>query len=252
MLVAGACCWVAAGWIGGADPGALSRWSQDLVRPLALPFLWRQLRDAEAGGDPAEAFARARQLLTALPGWADGYTVFAYRYVLDGGDPNASEAARAEATRRRLELALTFLEEARPTCGPREDDLLVAASFLVELAARNEPGLAATMAEAPAIVADRLLAEAERVGGGASVREQRVYFAPQVAAALLRGADHLRAIEVLRDAAARCDEVRDRERAADWQRTLRAVAARLAGDRTVDPEPLLADPRLVPLHPFLR
>src|SRR5262249_12933534 len=94
---------VCAAAAGGAEPKLdnLGAWGLALARPLTMPFLWRSLADALHGGDPAEAFARAQVLLDALPEWADGHAVFAWRYALEGGDPLATGEVRAQAAKAR-------------------------------------------------------------------------------------------------------------------------------------------------------
>jgi hypothetical protein len=245
-------CWLAAAVVGGADPEAATDSAQALVRPLVLPFLWRSLDDANRTGDPAEAFTKAQLLLRATPGWTDGHTVFAYRYALDGGDTVLPAAARARAAADRLQVALAVLEDARSTCGPRQAELLWSMAWLVELAVRQEPALQTLLPEDPVILADRYLADAERLGAGRLVREQRLFDLPRLCAAFLRSGDRVRALELLDEGIRRCATMSDPAITGDWRQTLARVRRALAGDPTVDRAALRADIRLQSLATFLR
>jgi hypothetical protein len=245
-------CWLAALAVGGADPAAVSAAAAALVRPLALPFLWRGLTDAMQQGDPQEAFARAQLLLRATPGWADGHTVFAFRYALEGGVTVLEEAARARADADRLQVALAVLEAARPACGQREAEMLSAMAWLVELAVRQQPAIAALLGEDPVILADRYLEAAERLSGARMVREQRLYDLPRLVAAFLRAGDRDRALRLLDEGIVRCAAPANAGLAADWQPTLVLVRRALAGDPDVDRGALARDIRLQPLATFLR
>src|SRR6185436_19804544 len=169
----GLACLGGAAVVGGASPAGARTELEAMVRPIALPFLWRSLGDASRAGDPAEAFAKAQLLLEAIPGWADGYIVFAYRYALDGGDVALPPAARERAAADRLQIGLSVLDRARASCQRDEIDLLVSMSWLVELAVRREPGIAPLLGTAPAVLADGFLVAAEARGAGRMVREQR-------------------------------------------------------------------------------
>jgi len=257
LILAGLGCSTAGLLVGDARLDHLAGWCAAATRPLLLPFLWRTLAEAQRSGNPAEAFAKAQQLLALLPGWVDGHTVFAYRYALDGGDGDDTGAARVLAAKARLDAALALLEAARPLCGARESELLFAMGFLVELMARNEPGLEAVLAADPgagpsAVIFDRYLSEAERVGAAASVREYHTFLVPGLAAALLRSGDTAGADAVLTRAIERCAAIRDRALGEQWRATLLAVRDHLRGGTVQDRSALLQDQRLAPLHSFLR
>ena len=251
-LVLGGACWAAAAAVGGFDTAGIAAAGEAIARPLALPFLWRSLRDAAANADPAEAFAKARQLLAATPGWTDGQTVFAFRYALDGGDTILPPQEHARAAADRLRAALAMLEAARPAAGRREIELLSAMAWLVELAVRLEPAIAAALGDDPAAVADRYLAEAEARGAGRMVQEQRLAQLPRLCAAMLRAGEPDRAVQLLEEGMRRCDALHDSPFAAPWRATLDAVRRCLRGDPGVDRAALLADERLQPLAAFLR
>lgn len=226
-----------------------------LARPVALPFLWRSVVDATENADPVEAYERARLLLAATPGWTDGHSVFAFRFVLDGGAVALPPEQRAAATKDRLLLALAALEEARASSGKREAALLADMAWLVELTMRNEPGVTPLLGTDPAFLADRFLAQAEALDGGRMVREQRLYDVPRLCAAMLRAGDRSNALSLLEEAAARCERSGVPELAGEWRETLLLVLRSLADDSPLDPVAARrqkADPRLEALAPFLR
>jgi hypothetical protein len=254
LLAALLCAWVAGAIAFGSTDHAM-RAPRDLVRPVALPFLWRSLADAAEKSDPAEAYECAQRLLAATPGWADGHAVFAFRYALQGGATVLDPTARAVAAKDRLLVALAVMEDARASCGPRESALLADMAWLVELAVRNEPGIAPLLDPDPAILADRLLADAESHGGGRMVREKRLYDVPRLCAALLRAGDRRSALALLDEAAVRCAQSGIEELAGEWRATLLATRTLLAGEGPANPalrEQQKADPRLEALAPFLR
>lgn len=236
------------GWAGLREVAA---WC---VRPILLPLAWTARDEAAAAGDPSEAFARGQQILQLLPTWTDGHAVFAYRHVLAERDPGATAETRAAAMLRRLQTALAWLEDARRTAGRHEADLLQSMAFLPEVAAMQEPGLAALLQPqgGPWAIADRYLEAAERLQPSAAQREQRTFFLPRLAAGLLAAGDRVRALAVLGAAVARSAEVRDAELAAEWRARLDEVRRVLLGERGVDLTAVHADVRMAPLLPFLR
>ena len=246
--------WIAFVVANGSAERALAA-PRALVRPTVLPFLWRSLVDATQHADPTEAYERARLLLAATPGWTDGHSVFAFRFVLDGGAVVLPPGQRAVATKDRLLFALAALEDARSSSKSREAALLVDMAWLVELATRNEPGVAGLLGTDPALLADRYREQAERIGGSRMVVEQRLYDVPRLCAALLHGGDRKHALALLDDAAARCQRSGIPELAGEWRDTLLQVRDALAGVAPVDPvrqERQKADARLEALAPFLR
>jgi hypothetical protein len=250
ILLAGAGLWALALWLSPPSVDNLAAVCTDAMRPAVLPFQWRALSDAQRSGTASEAFTAARTLMELLPRWTDGHLVFAYRFALSGEEQVLDGGPERAA--RRLQAALAFLETARGQNAGREVDLLVGASYLVELAGRHHPGIGARLGDEPAVLADRYLALAEAAGAGPSVRESRLFSVPRLLAGLLRAGDRERALEVLDLALHRVPEVRDRELAAEWQQQLERVRSRLRGDRNTDLAELEADPRLEPLLPFLR
>jgi hypothetical protein len=227
---------------------ALTEVAAWLVRPLTLPFAWQAHGEAERSGRVDEAFACAQRLLRLLPSWTDGYIAFAYRYAL--ADDPAADVATAT---RRLTAATAWLEGARASTGRREHEILQALAFLPEVAVRQTPALAATLTArgGPAGIADSYLAELERRFPSPARREQRMFFAPQLAASLLHHGARAAAIDVLRTAIDKARTARDRELAAAWAERLGEVARHLEGD-AVDLTAVRADARLAPLLPFLR
>ncbi|MEQ1633680.1 MAG: hypothetical protein ABL997_14975 [Planctomycetota bacterium] len=239
----------------GGDENALATTASTLVRPVALPFLWRSLVDASSNGDAREAWERAQLLLLATPGWADGHSVFAYRFALDGGDTVLPPLERVLAARDRLRLSLRFLEDARANCKQREIQLLSDMAWLVELAVRNEPEIAPQLGVDPAVLIDGYLAQAEALGAGRMVREQRLYEVPRLCAAMLAAGDRARALAVLDSAIDRASQQPDPALNEEWRTVLQAVRRDLDGSNAADPEGRTArkaDPRLQPLAPFLR
>jgi hypothetical protein len=236
------------------QPAALAEFAAWLWRPAALPFVWRAQREAMEHGDSSEAFARAQQVMALLPRWSDGYIAFAYRYALAPAATAAPPAAAAEFAHRRLQLALAWLESARPRVGRREVDLLQLAAYLPEVACRNCPPLAERLRQTggPAALADRYLAALAQRYPSAATTEQRIFFAPQLAAGLLDAGQANAAIEVLQHAMAQSRHVRDQALAAEWQRRVGEVVAVLQGDRTIDLTAVRADDRMAPLVPHLR
>lgn len=233
-------------------PAAVQELAASLVRPAMLPFTWTALDQARRSGDEAEYFARARQLLDLMPTWTDGETVFAYRLALDRHAAAAVDGG--EDAWRRLQLALAWLEAAREHAGRREINLLQTMAFLPEVAEMQQPELAERLRPTggAAALADRYLAEAERLHGSPEVRERRTFLAPKLAAGLLAAGDRSEARAVLDTAIARSAEVRDRELATEWRQRLDEVRRRLDGDASVDLTAVRADPRFQPLLPYLR
>ena len=254
VVVACLALWVAVVAMHGSAESAFAA-PRALARPVALPFLWRSVTEATENADPVEAYERARQLLAATPGWTDGHSVFAFRFVLDGGAVALPPDQRAAATRDRLLLALAALDEARASSGVREAALLADMAWLVELTVRNEPGVAPLLGTDPALLADRYLAQAEARGGGSRIREQRLHDVPRLCAALLRAGDRSHALALLDEAAARCAQSGVPELAGEWRDTLLLARRTLAGDSPIDAAALRrqkADARLEALAPFLR
>ena len=256
MIGNGALGWGSMGLLAAAaalvppSPAVFAEFGAWAARPAALPFAWHALGDAERRGDPAEVFARAQQILRLLPRWADGQAAFAYRYALAASgtvDP-------PDAALRRLDAALAWLEAARATAGRREPDLLLAMAFLPEVAVRQQPGLEALLAPrgGSAGLADACYAELERRFPSAARREQRLYFAPVLAASLLGAGDLPRARSVLLAAIERTAEARDQTLAAPFRDRLAEVLRRLDGDRDLDLAAVRADARMAPLLPHLR
>lgn len=240
--------WIVAPW----STTAVRELAGAFTRPVLLPFAWQALGTAQQSGDEAEYLARARQITDLLPSWTDGHLVFAYRLAL-GGDGAAPDGDGRDA-QRRLQLALAWLDGARADAGRREVDLLLTMAFLPEVAALQQPALAERLRPhgGAAAIADRYLAEAERLRDGPEVRERRTFLAPKLVAALLAADQPAEALAVLDTAIARSADVRDRELAAEWRQRLEEVRRRLRGDPTVDLGAVRDDPRFEPLLPHLR
>ena len=271
-LVACIACWAAGVHVAGPSLQAPRELARALARPLVLPFLWRGLADAEQRSDAAEAFADSRLVLAWLPEWADGRVLFACRHALEGDEELLAEPLRTERALERLAASWAFLQQekqqalamAAGSAAPERwqrtaRELLSGMAFLVELAARRDPSLAAALA-APgsvlggdaATVADRCLAEAEALGAGPALREQRLFAVPRLAAAFLSRGERRQAVELLELGIRRLDEVRDKDVAAAWRVLLLPVAAYLKGERDEVPPEVLADERVGVLLPFLR
>jgi len=233
-------------------PAVLQQWAGAFVRPALLPFTWTALGEAQRSGDDAEYFARARQLLDLMPTWTDGHAVFAYRLALDTHTAVVGDAG--EHAWRRLQVALLWLESARPDAGRREVELLQTMAFLPEVAAQLQPRLAERLRPngGATALADHYLAEAERIGGGARVFEHRTFLAPKLAAGLLDAGQPAQARSVLATAISRSAAVGDRALATEWASRLDEVVRWLDGDRSVDLAAVHDDPRLAPLWPHLR
>lgn len=236
-------------------PGASPvRWGRELVRPLALPLLWRGLDAAERAGTVGEAMAQARLLMQFLPGWADGHVHFAYRLALHGGLP-AEQDPGARVAWGRLQAALAWLEEALLEVPAFEHELLAAMALLAELAPRHHPGLADRVREAlgvpPAVLADRYLERAEAGQAPPSLREQRTFAAPRLVAAFLASGNREAALATVDWALSRLPAVRDPEVAGRWRTSLENLRAWLAGDRSIPKTVLEKDPLLEPVHPLL-
>ncbi|MFY9341745.1 MAG: hypothetical protein WAT39_04605 [Planctomycetota bacterium] len=234
-------------------PEGLAETVRQVARPLVLPFRWQAVSAAQQRGDAVEMFARAQDLLRLLPEWADGHSVFAYRFALaptGAGD----DGSRGAAARARLELALAYLHDARAKAGRREASLLLDMAFLPQVAAQQEPALQSLLAPAggAAAIADRYLAEAERLFPSAARREQRTFHSVRLVAGLLEANDRAGARAVLSTAIERSHDVRDAALAAEWRARLDEVARWLGGDATVDLSLVQADPRFQPLLPWLR
>lgn len=225
------------------------------ARPTLLPFAWHGLVEAERGSDAEEAFARAQDVMRLLPSWADGFCAFAYRYALAAETtPHADAQERGARAKSRLELAMAWLATARPLAGKHEPAVLQALAFLPEVAVRDEPALAPLLQPqgGAAGIADHWFAELEQRFPRAALREQRTFFAPALAGALLTAGNRDAALAVLQHAIQRSHEVRDQELATEWRSRLQEVVRWLRGDRTVDLAAVRADTRMEPLLPHLR
>ncbi|MEZ6037141.1 MAG: hypothetical protein R3F29_06650 [Planctomycetota bacterium] len=232
-------------------PSALREFASWFARPATLPFAWQAYETANQRGDALEAFARGQQIMRLVPSWTDGQSGFAFRYALTADSAAAADPVAAE---QRLRVALAWIEAGREHAGKRELDLLNMAAFLPDVACRVTPGLAERLRPngGPEAISAAYLAEAERLHPSPAVREQRTFFAPRLAGALLATGDVSQALTVLDAAIARAAEVRDLELATEWAARLAAAARWLRGDRTVDLTAALADRRLEPLWPYLR
>lgn len=255
LALAGVACWSAAAVAGGADVQRATEAGRMLLRPLVLPFLWRSLKDAERHGTPAEAFARGRELTAWLGPWSDGYLWVAWQWANEGALAPGRDAADHL---RRLRLALAWLAEVQQQRPELAIDILVGTSFLVEMAARQDPALAALLPSPSAglgqsaeEIVDGLLQAAERAGAGATVREQRLFAIPGLLAVLWRRGDRDGAFALLDTAIARSATIRKQALATEWRHTLQHLRAALAGDPDADLQALHDDPRLQPLWPLL-
>ena len=242
--------WILAAILGGASLDHGRSLGTALVRPLVLPFLWRTLDDAKASGDSSEVFAKARLLLEATPGWADGYLVFTYKFALDGGDLAVTGPAATRAAYERLQTALAVLEAARSSCPGKEVDLLSGMAFLVELAARRYPAITELLGEDPVQIADRYLAVAESLDPHHSTGQQRLFLVPLLCGALLRAGDRRATVELLDAAIDRGQALAERPLVADWLGQLDNLKKALLGDPTADRAALADDPRLETLTPY--
>ncbi|MCA8975438.1 MAG: hypothetical protein KDC98_12010 [Planctomycetes bacterium] len=223
-----------------------------LVRPAVLPFAWRDLQDAFRSGDPGEALARAQRILQLLPAWTDGQIVFSYRFATEGATASEAPADRAAAAWRRLQIALAWLESTRRTAGRREVELLQAMAMLPEIALAREPGLEPFLRRAggASAMANRYLEEAERISDSPTIREQRTFLTPTLAAGHLATGDRIGAIAVLDNGIARSTDVADRELATEWAALLTLVVRHLRGEE-IDLTAVRADSRMTPLLPYL-
>lgn len=241
-------------WAAGAGAGARAQAVEAgrmLLRPFVLPFLWRAVDDADHGGTPAEAFARGRALCDWLGPWADGYLWVAWRWAEGGQGDSAAHL-------RRLRTTLVWLEDVRRQRPQLAIELLLGSSFLVEMAARHDEGLAERLPDpehglgrSAEEVVDGLLQAAEAEGAGASVREQRLFAVPGLAAVLLRRGQTAAALDLLDHAIERCASIRKPELRDEWRTQLQRVRAALAREPGIQLEALRADPRLAPLWPLL-
>ncbi|HEX5051109.1 MAG TPA: hypothetical protein VFZ65_05015 [Planctomycetota bacterium] len=247
-----AACFAGAGFLLPPDAAVAREVAAWFVRPVALPFAWKDQQAAQKRGDTAEAFARAQQILDLLPAWTDGYAVFAYRFALDGGSLAVSYAERASAALQRLRIALAWLEAGRNHAGRREVELLQTMAFLPEVAVTQEPRLAELLPGGAVALTDAYLAQAEVIHPSPAVREQYIFLQPERAAALLAAGDRRAALLVLDTAISRSAEVRDRELATEWRTRLDEVRRWLRGDTSVDLTAVRADPRMHDLLPHLR
>ncbi|GAB4149972.1 MAG: hypothetical protein Fur0037_18380 [Planctomycetota bacterium] len=250
LALCGVACWILAAALGGATADRVEEAGRAVVRPFALPFLWRSLDESIRGGSPEEAFAKGRKLMHWLGGWADGYLWIAWRWV--------DQASRAGGPQQALRDALTWLGQARARHPSVAVDLLVGCSWLVEMAARSDPGmvdLLASAGEGPARsaeeISDGFLAEAEKEGAPAWVRERRLFLVPRLLAVMLDRGESAGALALLDAAIERCSSIRDGDFAAEWRGVLRRLKGIVAGDRSADRADLIADPRLSPLRDFL-
>jgi hypothetical protein len=225
------------------------------LRPARLPFAWQAMQTAADSGDSQEVFARGQQLMQLVPAWTDGHSAMVYRYVLthEVGETPGDSAIAAE---KRLQVGLALLEQARSSAGKREYSLLHAAAYLPDVACRQLPGLAERLqnkqAGGAAAIADHYFREAARLFPTPAIKEQQLWYAPQLAASLLACGAKTAAIAVLDDAIVHAPEMRDKQLATPWAARLQEVVAWLRGDHTVDLQEVFEDRRFVLLQPFLR
>ena len=246
-----ACC-AGAVWLAPPRLDALAEFTAWCVRPATLPFAWRALGETERHGDPTELFLRSQQVMRLLPSWTDGYGAFAYRYALAPTEGRDS-AQRGRTAAARLDAAMAWLEQARPLVGRREFEVLQVLAFLPEVACRVEPELARLLQPrgGAAKIAAGYMAQLEQRFPGPAVQEQRTFFAPQLAAALLGANQRDEAIAELRAALGRASSVRDQALAREWAARIDEVLRWLAGDRTIDLGAVRTDTRMAPLLPWL-
>lgn len=224
------------------------------LRPARLPFAWQAMQEATDKGDAREAFARGQQIMQLVPSWSDGHSAMVFRYVLTHDDSEDANHVAA-AAEKRLYAGLARLEAARQYAGRREYGLLFAAANLADIACGHFPGLAERLqqrrAGGAAAIANHYFELAERLFPSAAVHEQKLWYAPTLAAAMLTCGARTAAVDILVRAIAQAPDIRNQELASDWADRLREVVARLRGDRTVNLDKVFADLRFEMLQPFL-
>jgi hypothetical protein len=223
-----------------------------LLRPLALPFLWRGL-EAGAQEPPEAQAARARQLLRLLPAWVDGHVHFAAMLAFDA----SSRAVGEEVALDRVLAGVAMLEEAVRVNRARVDELWAAIASFIEIRADQDPGIAAAFrrrmgldaAEAADLYLERAIAAAPAFG---SLRERRTYLRIKLVASALRVGDDARAIAILRLMRRELARASAPDLAAAWDRSLAALEEWLAGGKDDIPAGLEDDPHLGEVAAALR
>jgi hypothetical protein len=253
---AGIACWTAAALVPAGAPRDPATLVRAAARPLLLPPLWNGVAAAERSGSPTAYVAQGRWLLDLLPRWTDGWIHFAAKL---GFDASIAAAPGPESLDHLLD-ALALLETALARHPTAADRLLGAMASFVAIRTEQDPVLAAAWrARAggdPADAVDRLLARAidslpPDAGARLLLGERRAWLSLRLIAGALRTGDRARARALVELARGRFAEVRDRQNAAEWQRSLDLVARALDRDPTLATAELRADPRLAELLPLL-
>lgn len=225
------------------------------LRPARLPFAWQAMEEATERGDGEEAFVRGQQILQLVPSWSDGHAAMVFRYVMTHDDSEHPDEVAA-AAEKRLFTGLATLEAAREHAGKREYGLLFAAANLPDMACNQFPGLDERLQQrqsgGAAAIANSYFELADRLFPSPAVHEQKLWYAPTLAGALLTCGLPEAAIDVLQRAIAQAPDIRDQEHAQEWAARLGEVVRHLRGDPTVALDKVFADRRFEMLQPFLK
>lgn len=243
FLMAGAL-YVAAAWSRPESPPLGIEPVRAVVRPLALPFLWRSLRHAQQHEDPGALAARGQQLLTLLPMWTDGHILFAGELAMAA----SQRAPDPDAALDRLLAAFAMLEASAAARPARAATYLAAMASFAAIRGRQSPELAermqARLGTDPTSLGDAFLARAEELAPDTGVRDQRTFLLSSVIASAVRTGDIKRARATIAVMLERLAQASDPALAARHAAALRRVDRFLDGDPQVELESLLADPLL--------
>lgn len=215
-----------------------------LVRPFALPFLWRSLRAARTEEPPEALAARGQQLLALVPEWTDGHVTFAS----DLAFAASQRAADPDTAAGRILAALALLEAALAKHPPGAVEYLSAMASFVEIRAAQDPAVAAALRARLGVeaheAADAYLARAEHIAPSASLADRRTYLLLPAIASALRAGDRERARLTIAVMRARLERAADPALARRWQQSLGRLDRFLAADPDITLQTLADDPLL--------
>jgi hypothetical protein len=180
------------------EPGRpAASWATNLIRPFALPPLWRDLTTATVEGRSADATAAAVRIAALIPSWDDGAALAAWLSAFD----EASDAPSPGAAAERVLSAIALLEERAgflaAQAPQRAADVLGTAATIAEAAFARLPDAAAALHDrqgsTPSEIAADLLGRAAALDPSEARAERRALATLRAACGAIRLGDLSRA-----------------------------------------------------------